>query len=48
MGMSTDIYVKLLMPFDNLLDACLETEDIKKTKEDEPFFKALKDDIVNY
>lgn len=47
MGMSTDIYVKLLMPFDSLLETCLETEGIEKKDSDENFCEALKKDIVN-
>lgn len=47
MGMSTDIYVKLLMPFDTLLDACLEIEAIKRTEKDKIFCDALKKDVVS-
>lgn len=43
---TTDIYAKILMPFDSLLDVCLETEGIERGEDDKPFIWALKKNIV--
>jgi hypothetical protein len=46
-GMSTDVYVKMLLPVDNLLKVCFESAGVKETSEDAQFLESFKEEMVS-
>lgn len=46
LGLSNDIYVKMLLPLDNLLKTCFEAAGIQASSQDKPFLDSLKNEMV--
>uniref|UniRef100_A0AC34FQ73 TLDc domain-containing protein n=1 Tax=Panagrolaimus sp. ES5 TaxID=591445 RepID=A0AC34FQ73_9BILA len=48
LGNSTDIYIKIIQPFEKLLETCFECANVKATPEDEDFIKAFIENMIDY
>uniref|UniRef100_A0A914RBT7 TLDc domain-containing protein n=1 Tax=Panagrolaimus davidi TaxID=227884 RepID=A0A914RBT7_9BILA len=48
LGNSTDIYIKIIQPFEKLLEICFDCANVKTTDEDAEFIKAFIKNMIDY